>query len=59
MIHASDDMKQQDHSFVPGGKESFEMPKVCICRVFPVKHHFIMREKFVSSPSDDLINSHF
>lgn len=59
MIHAGDDKKQPDHSFVPRGKESLEMPKIHIHRVFSVKHHFNRRGKFVSSNSNDLTNPHF
>lgn len=58
MIHASNAMKQ-DPSFVCGRKESLEMSKIHIGRVFPGKHHFNKRGKFVSSLSNDLNNSHF
>lgn len=59
MIHTSNAMRQHDPSFVCGGKESPEISKIHICRVFPVKHHFNRRGKCVSSPSNDLNNSHF
>lgn len=35
MIHANNAMKQQDPSFVCGRKESLEMSKIHIYRVFP------------------------